>query len=301
METLRNYLESMFERYPHTQEAEKAKAELWQMMEDKYNELLADGTKENEAVGIVISEFGDLEEVADSLGISTMLQRVDTPAENTGSAKQEAAGEQTVSGGPTLVFGETPESFTSAAEERRAFADEAARQAFGTAGSEYKSAESAGQAESTWQQTEASGERTGAWWNWHNAEMLQGSSGENTYRIVTGVLSVYWPTVTCLYLCWSFLTFHWWITWIIWPLAAVLHSVLKRLILGDVTASEGHVYKSRLIAAVLESYWPCVVFVYFAVSFLTGTWPISWLIFVIAPFMHRFLKRMATEEGVVEA
>ena len=53
METLRNYLDSMFERYPKTPEAEHAKSELWQMMEDKYNELLADGKKENEAVGIV--------------------------------------------------------------------------------------------------------------------------------------------------------------------------------------------------------------------------------------------------------
>ncbi len=40
-------------------------------------------------------------------------------------------------------------------------------------------------------------------------------------------MSVYWPTVTCLYLIWSFLTFAWWKTWIIWPLAGIIHSVIK--------------------------------------------------------------------------
>jgi hypothetical protein len=40
-------------------------------------------------------------------------------------------------------------------------------------------------------------------------------------RTVAGIMSVYWPTVTCIYLSWSFLTFAWGMTWIIWPLAAV--------------------------------------------------------------------------------
>ena len=40
------------------------------MMEDKYEELISEGKTENEAVGIVISEFGNLDELADSLGIS---------------------------------------------------------------------------------------------------------------------------------------------------------------------------------------------------------------------------------------
>ena len=43
------------------------------------------------------------------------------------------------------------------------------------------------------------------------------------------IMSVYWPTVTCLYLCWSFLTFDWHITWIIWPIAAIIHSLIRNL------------------------------------------------------------------------
>ncbi len=305
METLRNYLESMFKRYPETEEADKAKAELWQMMEDKYNELLADGKKENEAVGIVISEFGDLEEVADSLGISTMLQRIEQPAgeaspeQATSSAPAKQAAQATQNGRaveaetipptPVLTFGQTEAAFEQAAAERSAFADQAAAEAFGTDSQQSDSGQQ-------------DGERSGAWWNWHNIHSAgDEETGSSIYQFLTAAQSVFWPTVTCLYLIWSFLTFKWWITWIIWPLAAVLHSLLKRVLLGDMSAVGGRVYKSRLIAAVLDSYWPCVVFVYFALSFLTGGWAITWLIFVIAPFMRNFLKRMATEEGAAKA
>jgi len=40
------------------------------------------------------------------------------------------------------------------------------------------------------------------------------------------ILSVYWSVVTCIYLCISFLTFKWHLTWIIWPIAGVARSIL---------------------------------------------------------------------------
>lgn len=70
MEILKNYLENMFMNLPQTEEVLKAKSELLNMMEDKYNELKAEGKTENEAIGTVISEFGNLEELADELGIA---------------------------------------------------------------------------------------------------------------------------------------------------------------------------------------------------------------------------------------
>ena len=75
METIKIYLENMFMNLPRTPEVERAKEELFQMMEDKYNELKASGRTENEAIGIVISEFGNLEEVAESLGISSYVHK----------------------------------------------------------------------------------------------------------------------------------------------------------------------------------------------------------------------------------
>ncbi len=69
METIKNYLETMFAKMPNTPEVTKAKAELWQMMEDKYMELINEGKAENEAIGTVIAEFGNLDEILADLGI----------------------------------------------------------------------------------------------------------------------------------------------------------------------------------------------------------------------------------------
>lgn len=67
METIQNYLDSMFASLPDTEEVRKAKEEILQMMEDKYNELKSTGSTENEAIGIVIKEFGNLEELKEEL------------------------------------------------------------------------------------------------------------------------------------------------------------------------------------------------------------------------------------------
>lgn len=73
MDTIKNYLEAMFANLPNTIEVKRAKDELYSMMEDKYTELINDGKTENEAVGTVISEFGNLDELAESLGIDKVV------------------------------------------------------------------------------------------------------------------------------------------------------------------------------------------------------------------------------------
>lgn len=73
METIRNYLKAMFAGLPDTPEVRKAYEELAAMMEDKYTELIDEGKSENEAVGTVISEFGNRDELAQSLGIEEYM------------------------------------------------------------------------------------------------------------------------------------------------------------------------------------------------------------------------------------
>lgn len=69
METIRNYIDGLFMSLPKTTEVMKAKTELLMMMEDKYNELKGEGKSENESIGIVISEFGNIDELVQELGI----------------------------------------------------------------------------------------------------------------------------------------------------------------------------------------------------------------------------------------
>jgi hypothetical protein len=66
-----SYLDTMFSTYPQTPRLLEAKAELQGMMEDAYTTLIAEGHTENEAVGRIIRDFGNLEEVAPVLGITS--------------------------------------------------------------------------------------------------------------------------------------------------------------------------------------------------------------------------------------
>ncbi|MBR1635772.1 MAG: hypothetical protein IJ682_12035 [Lachnospiraceae bacterium] len=77
METIRNYLETMFSSLPNTAEVHKAKDELYGMMEDKYNALTGEGLSSEEAVAKVIAEFGSLGELAEDLGIQEAVGAAD--------------------------------------------------------------------------------------------------------------------------------------------------------------------------------------------------------------------------------
>lgn len=77
METIRIYVENMFKTLPNTSELRKLKTDILMNMEDKYNELKAEGKSENEAIGIVISEFGNIDEIIKEFGIE-----VNQPASN---------------------------------------------------------------------------------------------------------------------------------------------------------------------------------------------------------------------------
>jgi len=168
METIRNYLESMFKNLPQTDVVVKAKYELGQMMEDKYSELIKEGKSENEAIGTVITEFGNLEEIAKELGIEDIYKGTGTAAPNEGV-------------------------FTDYIKNAGAYANA--------------------------------------------AENKKGVKGKGKIRYINKtaktVMEVYWPSITCIYLCYSFITFDWHISWIIWPLAAIVHTVLKNCLTVD--------------------------------------------------------------------
>ncbi|BDA64664.1 permease prefix domain 1-containing protein [Actinomyces capricornis] len=83
MDTLDSFLDTMFAPYPASERLQAAKTELRAMMEDAYNDALASGRTRNEAIGQVITDFGNLEELAPVLGITAELRADDgaRPAE----------------------------------------------------------------------------------------------------------------------------------------------------------------------------------------------------------------------------
>lgn len=328
METIRIYLENMFINLPGTPEVYKAKEELLSMMEDKYLELKAEGKTENEAIGIVISEFGNLEEIASDLGLDKVINN-----ENTNSALKLTLEEvklylsdyarhaMLIAVGVMLcilsVCGPIfTDAYVSAENVKDNFFD------FDVIGASVLfvfvaiavgcfvfSSISIGK----WKKLEknqymidfSTSEYVNNIWEKeklgyafkmtlgvvlcvlsvvpsiiasavsYNYDALDDISGGllfifvaigvclivqanirrgslnrilnlNDRNLVGGnyttgqkekvhysnknveaVMSVFWPTVTCIYLCISFLTFTWGITWIIWPIAGIIHSLIK--------------------------------------------------------------------------
>lgn len=76
METIRDYLNNMFANLPKTARVTDLKNNILSNMEEKYNELKSMGKSENEAIGIVISEFGNIDELVNELGIKRETREI---------------------------------------------------------------------------------------------------------------------------------------------------------------------------------------------------------------------------------
>ena len=318
METIKNYLESMFRNLPNTSEVLKAKNELLQMMEDKYAELRREGKSENEAVATVISEFGNLDEVASSLGIKEVLGN--TKEEQTrrnlslDEVKEYLADLfnsilfRTIGimlfiscSIPVIVMGDivahettgvvllfvfiaagiacmiiprtrmeswaflrsepcsiSPATTDYVSDEKKKFRNTyTILNTLGIVfcvGSFIPSIifdDYARNINESWGAVLflgliALGAGCFIYSNrrYKAYQKLLNINSENTIggtytrvrdkepyynnKTLRAIMSVYWPTVTCIYLAYSFLTFQWWISWIIWPIA----SVVRRLIIN---------------------------------------------------------------------
>lgn len=316
METIRNYLETMFQNLPNTAEVQKAKIELGQMMEDKYTELKNEGKSENEAIGIVISEFGNLDELAEDLGISgymnpnnNMAGRQVSLAEVKSYFKDKVRSGYMVGLGVLLCIC-SPSGFilmnslglfdfigmiwlfafiaiavglfifSGTMMERWKFLEKQ------PCSIDFATAEYVHNVRENYRMTNAmmttvgvmfcvfcfvplvimdelgmggffesvgvvilfvlvgigvyffiaAGTRNSAYETILklNESGTMGASFVTsqkevryTNKTVAAVMSVYWPTVTCIYLCWSFLSADWHITWIIWVIASLIANFIR--------------------------------------------------------------------------
>lgn len=318
METIKNYLESMFANMPNTEAVRKAKDELLQMMEDKYNELISEGESENAAIGTVISEFGNLDELAENLGVSTELSEVNMELANV--SYRQLAGDEVkdyitatyhmalqvaigvmlcimcVSGPITatilhvnpgwgvgvmfIMIGVAVGLFVYSGitfSKWKYVKEEACRIDMQTAKSVDEELNSYHKTYALWLTLgvvlcalcwlpAAVLGAISAYLADIGAALLfvmvgvgvflivYSSNVKKGYEIVLGLndpsrvsgnyvkgqeeiawmsdgarlfMEIYWPMITCIYLCWSFLTFKWYMTWIIWPIAKLIQVILK--------------------------------------------------------------------------
>lgn len=67
MDQIKAYVDAMFTSLPNTRAAAEMKQNILENMQDHYEELIAQGKSENEALGTVISQFGNIDEIKKAL------------------------------------------------------------------------------------------------------------------------------------------------------------------------------------------------------------------------------------------
>jgi len=70
MDAIKTYLDNVFAAFPQTDEVLSLKREMLASMEEKYHALKRENKSENDAVGSIISNFGNIDEIAAELGIT---------------------------------------------------------------------------------------------------------------------------------------------------------------------------------------------------------------------------------------
>jgi cation transport ATPase len=72
MEAIKIYIDNVFKAFEQSGRVETLKRDMLASMEEKYLALKADGRSEHEAVGSVIADFGNIDEIAAEMGILTV-------------------------------------------------------------------------------------------------------------------------------------------------------------------------------------------------------------------------------------
>lgn len=81
MNVIKDYIEVLFLQVPLTEQTLQVKNDLLNTAEDHYEGLIAEGISDKEAIGIVISEFGSIDDILIALELDKVVPEVEEEAE----------------------------------------------------------------------------------------------------------------------------------------------------------------------------------------------------------------------------
>lgn len=87
MSTVRTYIDNLFAALPDSDAKERLHRNMLRDSEERYDDLLAAGHSEAEALGLVIQQFGDIKDLQTELGIE---ERITSAAEDAETARMVA-------------------------------------------------------------------------------------------------------------------------------------------------------------------------------------------------------------------
>ena len=73
MDKIETYIQNVFSGWPEAEVVTKTKSNLQSLMKTHYERLLSEGKNEDEAFGLVVSQFGNVEELKASLGVDPAI------------------------------------------------------------------------------------------------------------------------------------------------------------------------------------------------------------------------------------
>ena len=205
-----SYLQALFADAPRTKKALELKEELLCNMRERYEDYLREGKSDSEAYSLTVASMGDLDEMIAQVMPDENFRK-EAQYYRRRSARNTAISVATYILGAALVV-------ASALAQRESI------QIMAVVALLVLAAGATALLIYTEMSTPVEYREDGDD-HWEK-ELLRRPGG---YKI-KALMDLYWIAVTVVYLAVSFLTFAWGLTWIIWPLAALLSGIIKTIV-----------------------------------------------------------------------
>lgn len=117
-------------------------------------------------------------------------------------------------------------------------------------------------------------------------------------KSISGLL---WAVGIALYFLISFTTYAWHITWVIFLIIPAVQSLVKLLL--DLRGTDGAPYSSRgrqLKKSIDGIIWALGLALYFIVSFATGAWYITWVLFLVTAAVQGLARAIVDLKEAME-
>ena len=101
------------------------------------------------------------------------------------------------------------------------------------------------------------------------------TAADETHPGLRGAVGGIWMLFTALYLLISFTTHAWHITWILFLIAPAVINILNAVLDAKSRPGSGR-------GAAIAALWLLTTALYFVLSFATGAWRLTWILFLIA-------------------
>lgn len=104
-------------------------------------------------------------------------------------------------------------------------------------------------------------------------------------RLLNNAIGALWLVFVALYFLWSFASGRWYITWVIFLIGPCVTMLLEAAFYWNVPQK-----RKKVRGDCIGAMWMLTLTLYFVLSFATGAWHITWIMFLIAAALSCMLN-----------